>query len=256
MRVDEHTIELAGSPVFLRRAPAPAPAPLYLHGAPTSSDDWMPLLERTGGIAVDLPGFGRTGKGGHLDLTPAGQASLLGELLDHLEIRRVRLVAHDWGAAAALQLTQARPQAVAGIVLINPLGPGSDPRRLARLLRAPLIGELTVGSISRRMLARGIRRASTAAAWPDERLAAVWEQFDQGTQRALLRLARAPAGVPVPPPSVPTTLVLGAEDPWSAAGWWTERLPFAEWHELPDARHWPWLESPAAAERIAALLAP
>jgi pimeloyl-ACP methyl ester carboxylesterase len=256
VRVAEHTIELAGSPVFLRRAPAPDPAPLYLHGAGTSSDDWTLLLERTGGIAVDLPGFGRTGKGGHLDLSPAGQATFLGELLDHLEIPQVSLVAHDWGAAAALGLTAARPEAVAGIVLVNPLGPGSDPRRLARLLRVPLIGELTVGSISRPMLARGIRRASTEAAWPDERVAIVWEQFDQGTQRAVLRLARAPAGVPVPPPGIPTTLVFGAEDPWSASGWWTARLPSAERHELPGTRHWPWLESPEAADRIVASLRP
>lgn len=256
MRVDEATIELAGSPVFLRRAPGPDPPPLYLHGAPTSSDDWMPLLERAGGIAVDLPGFGRTGKGGHLDLTPSGQARFLAGLLDHLAIPRVRLVAHDWGAAAALQLTEARPEAIAGLLLVNPLGPGSDRRRVARLLRPPLVGELVVGSISRRMLDRAIRRASTEPAWPDERLAAVWEQFDQGTQRALLRLARTPTEPPLPPPGVPTTLVLSGADPWSAGDWWSERLPSAERLELADGRHWPWLESGAAAERIAALLAP
>ena len=91
--------------------PRPDPPPLFLHGLPTSSDDWTPLLERAGGLAVDLPGFGRTGKGGHLDLTPAGQAAFLGRLLDHLEIPRVRILAHDWGAAGALHLA---PRATAG----------------------------------------------------------------------------------------------------------------------------------------------
>jgi pimeloyl-ACP methyl ester carboxylesterase len=254
VRVDEHTIELAGSPVFLRRAPASSPPPLYLHGLPMSSDDWTPLLERTGGLAVDLPGFGRTGKGGHLDLTPAGQARFLGELLDHLEIPRVRVLAHDWGAAAALAFVEACPQAVAELVLVNPLVAESDRRRVVRALRMPAVGEVVIGSINRRMLERAVRGASTEAAWPDERLSSVWDQFDQGTQRAVLRVTRAGAGLPPPPPGVRTTLVHGAEDPWAAPRWWAERLPHAERHELAGTRHWPWLESDAAAERIAALL--
>ena len=45
---------------------------MYLHGVPTSSDDWTALLERTGGIAPDLLGFGRSGKGGHLDYSLGG----------------------------------------------------------------------------------------------------------------------------------------------------------------------------------------
>ena len=103
MRVDEHTIEVAGAPVFYRSAPAPGDAPpLYLHGAPTSSDDWTALLERTGGIAPDLIGFGRSSKAGNLDYTLAGLAEFVARLLAELDVARVRVVAHDWGAAAAL----------------------------------------------------------------------------------------------------------------------------------------------------------
>ena len=35
---------------------------LYVHGVPTSSDDWLPFLDRTGGLAPDLLGFGRSAK--------------------------------------------------------------------------------------------------------------------------------------------------------------------------------------------------
>ena len=61
-------------PVFWRSAPATGggATPLYLHGVPTSSDDWVPFLERTGGIAPDLPGFGRSGKPGYLELHDGG----------------------------------------------------------------------------------------------------------------------------------------------------------------------------------------
>ncbi len=58
--MDEHTIDVGGTPVFYRRR-AGADV-LYLHSVPTSSDDWKDLLARTGGIAPDLPGFGRSGK--------------------------------------------------------------------------------------------------------------------------------------------------------------------------------------------------
>ena len=49
-----------------------------------------------------------------------------------------------------------------------------------------------MGATTRGMLARTLRRGSVRAdAWPDSRVATVWDQFDQGTQRAILRLVRS-----------------------------------------------------------------
>jgi hypothetical protein len=42
--VDEHTIELAGSPLYYRSVSAPGVPALYLHGVPTSSDDLVELI--------------------------------------------------------------------------------------------------------------------------------------------------------------------------------------------------------------------
>ena len=56
------------------------------------------MLERTGGIALDLPGFGRSDKGGHLDYSVPGLAGATAELIDELELGAVALVGHDWGA--------------------------------------------------------------------------------------------------------------------------------------------------------------
>ena len=47
--VDEHTFTTDRGPVFYRSAPGADDPPLYLHGIPTSSDDWIPFLELTGG---------------------------------------------------------------------------------------------------------------------------------------------------------------------------------------------------------------
>jgi pimeloyl-ACP methyl ester carboxylesterase len=276
VRVDEHTIELAGSPVFFRRAAGPGhagrgpePAPLYLHGIPTSSDDWVELLARTGGIAPDLIGFGRSGKGGQLDISIEGHADFLERLLSSLAVERVKLVMHDWGAAGGLVFAQRHPERVERIVLVNalPLLPGFRWGGLARVLRLRLLGELAMGTVNRRLLARFLGQGSTdPSAWPSERVDALWHQFDQGTQRAILRLhrdageerlerlGRGLGGLPMP------VLVLwGARDPWRPPAFaeaYAELLPGAELELLPDAAHWPWRDALAAADRIAGFLLP
>jgi pimeloyl-ACP methyl ester carboxylesterase len=267
VRVDEHTIEVAGAPVFYRSAPSPAGAPpLYLHGVPTSSDDWTGLLERTGGFAPDLIGFGRSGKGGHLDYTLAGLAEFLARFVSVLELERVRLVAHDWGAGAALVFAQRYPERVERVVLCDPLPLTGDFHwhRLARRLRSPGLGELLMGSIPRWMLARILRRASSAEAFSDERVRALWSQFDQGTQRAVLRLHRATgeddlaaAGRDLERLTMPALVLWGEQDIWfpaSLAAAYAKRLPRAELALIPGAGHWPWLERQEAADRVAAFV--
>jgi pimeloyl-ACP methyl ester carboxylesterase len=267
VRACEHTIEVAGAPVFYRSAPSPTDdSPLYLHGIPTSSDDWTGLLERTGGIAPDLIGFGRSGKAGNLDYTLAGLAAFLERLMNALGLERVRLVGHDWGAGAALALAQRHPERIERLVLCDPLPLTGEFRwhRLARNLRSPVVGELLMGSVPRWLLGRTLRRSSGPSAFSDERVRSVWEQFDQGTQRAVLRLHRATgerelaqAGAGLDRLTMPTLIVWGKRDPWfpaSLASAFAERLPQARIEMVEGAGHWPWLERPEVAEHIADFL--
>ncbi len=267
MGVDEHTITLDHTPVFYRRAAfADVPA-LYLHGVPTSSDLWLPFLERSGGIAPDLPGFGRTGKGGHLDYTFEGHADFLERLLDELGVATVKLVAHDWGAGGGLTFAQRHPERVTRLVLINalPLLDGFEWYRLARILRRPLLGELVMGATTRTVLARVLRQGTvTAAAWSEAALAAVWEQFDQGTQRATLRMHRslderglAAAGGSLGSLTAPALVLWGENDPWLAAGYadaYVAHLPRAEQRRAISAGHWPWLDEPAVIDWVTEFL--
>jgi pimeloyl-ACP methyl ester carboxylesterase len=273
VRVDEHTISLDNAPVFYRSADRSGMPTLYLHGIPTSSDDWPDFLARTGGIAPDLIGFGRSGKGGHLDYSLAGLAEFVERLLEHLGVREVQVVGHDWGGLVGLSLADRNPGRVLRLVLVNPPPAQEDWPRLLRVWRTPAFGELAMGAINKRLLARTLRRGTVRAdAWPDARISEVWDQFDQGTQRAILRLIRSAqddvigGGPPPqdgvgPAPSVDiecaTTVLWGEEDPWypsAVADAYADHLPGARVERIAGAGHWPWLDRPEVVDRVAALL--
>ena len=191
--VIEHTGEIEQLPVFWRSAGSDPTPVLYLHGVPTNSDDWLVFLERGGGLAVDLPGFGRSGKPGHFDYSIEGYADFLERFLDLVDVDRVRLVVHDWGAVG-LAFAQRHPQRVERLVVIDavPLLAGYRWHRIARLWRTPVLGELAMGSTTRLALRVFTRTANVApGALPDHVLDSVLDHFDHGTQRAILRLYRS-----------------------------------------------------------------
>ena len=268
MRVDEHTITLDQAPVFYRSASWTGAPALYVHGVPTSSADWTPFLERTGGIAPDLPGFGRSGKGGHLKYTIEELATFIERFLDEQDLECVRLVAHDWGAGAGLVFAQRQPQRVASLTLCNalPLTDGFQWQGLPHMLRRPLLGELIMGSTNRWLLARTLRRGCARPdAWTDSAVAAVWELFDQGTQRAILRLLRSAtdevlvdAGKHLDRLRMPALVIWGERDPWFPPAFsehYAARLPNAVLKRIEGAGHWPWLDEPDVADRISAFVA-
>lgn len=283
MRVQEHTIELAGAPVFYRSARPnedsrpehgdeglrrhTSAVPLYLHGAPTSSDDWVELLERTGGLAPDLLGFGRTAKGAHLEYSPESLTDFVDDLLTELAIDRMQLVMQGWGTAAGVLLAARYPERVERLVLFNsvPLLPGLTWPWWARTWRIPAAGELAMGSTTKTVLTRWLRRGSVnAAAWPARRVNQVWEQFDQGTQRAIIRLQRSvdeermqKMATSLESLHMPVLVVWGRRDPWWGADVldaYASRLPGARIEARPDAGHWPWLDDGSVAGLVADFL--
>lgn len=267
--VEEHTGELDGQPVRWRSAPTAAGrAPvLYVHGVPTSSEDWLPFLERTGGLAPDLLGFGESGKGGQNDYSLEGIARFVERFLDEVvpdRPERVRLVVHDWGAAA-LAFAQRHPERVERLVVVNavPLLPGYRWHRVARAWRTPFVGEMAMGLTLRPTLARALRPAF-ARAVPHEFVQAIVRHLDQGTQRAILRLYRsapedllAAAGSGLSSLSIPALVVWGARDPYISSRFgdrYAAELSDARVDHVEDAGHWPWLDRPDLIDRIATFL--
>jgi pimeloyl-ACP methyl ester carboxylesterase len=260
--VSEHTREIDDLPVFWLRAPASGSPTLYLHGVPTSADDWTEFLTRGGGIAVDLPGFGRSGKRGDFDYSIPGYDRFLERFLDTIGEPRVRLVVHDWGAVG-LALAQRLPERIERLVIINsvPLLPGYRWHRIARLWRTRGVGELVMGVTTRTGL-RLLSREATArpGPMPDEFIDRVMAHFDHGTQRAILRLYRsapegvlASAGAQLERCQAPTLVVWGDRDPYIAPGFadaYGSALPNAVVEHVADAGHWPWLDRPELIDRI------
>jgi pimeloyl-ACP methyl ester carboxylesterase len=268
VRVDDHTISLDDSPVFYRSARPQGTPCLYVHGIPTSSDDWIAFLETAGGVAPDLIGFGRSGKGGHLDYSAAGLAEFLASLRDHLQLNEVNLVAHGWGSLVALRFAIADPERVSKLVLVSPPAvlPGFGWTWFQRAWRRRVVGELLMGSTTRGLLARGLRRASASpAAWPHNRVEAVWQQFDQGTQRAILRWQRGwdPAQAEALAADLgrlpmPALVLWGDRDPWCGpelAEAYATRLPQATLQLVAGAGHWPWLDDRQVVGRVSGWLA-
>jgi len=257
-----------GLPLFWRSAPIAGDeaTPLYLHGVPNSSELWRPFLERTGGLAPDLPGFGRSGKPGSLRYTIEEYGDFIELFLERVGVERVSLVMHDWGAVG-LTFAQRHPERVERLVIINavPFLPGYRWHRTARIWRTPLLGELAMGTTVRRTARFASREANvTPGPLPDAWVDSVMEHFDQGTSRAILRLYRssppevlAAAGERLSRLELPALVVWGTQDPYIPARFgrdYAAVLPQAELAEYPDAGHWGWLDRPDMIDRVAAFL--
>lgn len=253
MDVVERSGEVAGLHVQRLEAPAAGAAPvLYLHGVPTASWQWLPFLEATGGVAPDLPGFGNSAKPGDFDYSIPGYGRFLEAFVDDLCLERFALVVHDWGAVG-LELAQRRPELIERLVLLVsvPFLPGYRWHRVARGWRTPLAGELMMGLSTRFAFRRSL---------PPELADRAYEDFDHGTQRAILRLYRsAPpdvlerAGERLSGLRCPALLLWPQHDPYIGPQFgqaYADALGGPAELEPVDAGHWTWLDRPAVVERV------
>ena len=263
--ISERRDEIGGAPTFWREARSRGPEPPAgcIHGGPSDGDDFLPFLERTGGIAPDLPGFGRSGKQAELDYSIAGYADFLERFVDRLGLERFSLVVHDWGAVG-LVLAQRAPERVERLAVLNavPLFEGHRWPAVARACGRPLLGELAMGTTTRWGLRRSLNKAAgQGKTLPEPMVDRVWEHFDHGTQRAILKLYRslgpgtlAEAGAGLADVRSPALVAWGVEDPWIPSEW-ADRYAAAvggpvQVERMDEAGHWPWVDRPETVDLV------
>jgi pimeloyl-ACP methyl ester carboxylesterase len=269
-QITEQTTTIAGIETFLRRTEGPGTPTVFVHGNPTHSAEWLPFMAELEGpaVALDLPNFGRSERvdperfGGSLH----AYTGFLATALDQLVPERFNLVVHDFGAMA-LHPAQRRAERVERLVIMDgvPLVAGYRWHWVARIWRRRGQGELFNALTSRAAVALLLRQARPGyAAMPAEFVDMIWECWDRGMARAVLRLYRSAdpdvleaAGAHLGRLRCPALVAWGADDPYlggELARRYAERLPDAELVELDDAGHWPWLDRPELIGRVCEFL--
>ena len=225
---------------------------LLLHGQPGSARDWERVQRAIAGraqtIAFERPGW--DGRSMPQDL--AGNAAAALAELDRLGVDRATVAGHSFGGAVAAWLAASDPERVGALVLIAPSANVASLNRLDRVLAAPVLGDVLVGStfvgVGAALRAMAVRRRVAD-------LLSVEEGYLRGTARDLVRPATSRAfmveqrmlirdlpslEVRLGAISAPTTIVIGTEDlvvaPGSARKL-ARQIAGAELVEVPGATH-------------------
>jgi pimeloyl-ACP methyl ester carboxylesterase len=178
-----------------------APPVLLIHGFASSTLVWSKVFLRLAEagfrvIAIDMLGYGYSGKPRNGEYTIGGQARLIIDLLDRLRIKRATIVGSSYGGAVASTCALDYPARVKKLVLV---GAVSNNRPLAyklmKLFGTPLVGDvvspLLIGS--RRLLRMRMKRVYDRHSWVlDERRVDARHQPLRAsrTQRAIVRTVR------------------------------------------------------------------
>lgn len=270
--IANRVVRVDGIQTFYRRIEGEGPPTIFVHGNPTSSEDWVPFLRRLErpAIALDLPGWGYSERPSpsRFDYSFEGLGDFVARFLERLEVGEHSLVVHDWGSVG-LVAAQRRPERVRRLVVINavPLLPGYRWHWIARWFwRVHGIGELANATTTRAALKLISRQASTLpGGMPDEFVERTWGAWPRGTRPEILRLYRsadpdrlAAAGRRLGGLRCPALVVWGSADPYLPIAFgraYAAALPAAELIEFDDAGHWPWIDRPEVVGRVIDFLA-
>src|SRR4051794_29609776 len=101
------------------------PPVVFVHGEPTWSFLWRKVIPpvRDAGfrcVVPDLAGFGRSDKPEDLEwYTYDRHAALMAGLLEHLDLRDLTMVVHDWGGPIGLRLAVEHPDRISRLVVLD-----------------------------------------------------------------------------------------------------------------------------------------
>jgi pimeloyl-ACP methyl ester carboxylesterase len=177
------------------------PAVVLIHGFSSSTLVWsrvfLPLAdEGFRVIAVDLLGYGYSGKPRSQSYTIEGQARMIVGLLDKLGIAEAHLVGSSYGGAVAAACALDYPERLEKLVLVGSISNNEATKfLLLRLFGFPLIGDIVSPFLlsSRSLLRRRMRKVYERHSWVlDERRVEARHRplRAANTHRAIIRTVR------------------------------------------------------------------
>jgi pimeloyl-ACP methyl ester carboxylesterase len=260
---NEPLVDGLRTPILHAGDPAADEAVVFVHGNPGSGEDWRALLVGVGAyaraLAPDMPGFGRADKPpAGFDYTVEGYAHHLRALLDIHGVRRAHLVGHDFGGPWMLTWAAMQPHRVASVTLINSgVLLGYRWHALARIWRTPLLGELFQATTTRPAF-RLLLKLGNPRGLPRDFVERMFDDYDAGTRRAVLRLYRATSHPDraalalqqtLVPHRIPALVVWGRADPYippRQAELQRQTFDVKRVVMLERSGHWPFADDPDA----------
>jgi pimeloyl-ACP methyl ester carboxylesterase len=103
---------------------------VLVHSLAGNSTHWSAQLdhlrESRRAVALDVRGHGQSDEPGNADYSFAGLAGDIGAVVDSLGLDKFVLVGHSMGGGVALVYAGQHPERVAGLLLVDPIGDGTQ----------------------------------------------------------------------------------------------------------------------------------
>ena len=264
--------------IYVREYPGEEPAIILRHGFPDNLhlyDRLSPYLSPPRRvIAFDFLGWGASDKPHGYPYTAAGQAGDLDAVITQLRLQQVILVAHDASGPPAIDWALARPERVAGLVLLNTYYCAMQtlrPPEAIWLFSTPgvrniarPVSQMFGHWIFRRMYRWQVGRFFRDAEVRNKYLPLLYQQFDDtpSARPAFFRLnedllptirSRTKMLPKLGEFSRPVRIIFGDADPYlnkGVAQRFHELFPVSELFLVPDARHFVQMDEPAQVARL------
>jgi pimeloyl-ACP methyl ester carboxylesterase len=228
------------------------PPLVMVHGTPFSSQVWRriaPIAARTRRVYYfDLLGYGASEKRDMQDVSLGVQNRLLAALLQHWNIERPDVLAHDFGGATSLRAALLNGCAYRSLVLVDPVSVapwGSPFVRHVRQHEAAFAGvppymhqamlDAYLQGAAHRPLSRDVLRIYTQPWTGETGQAAFYRQIAQMDQRYTDEVQTRYGELPCP-----VSILWGEEDQWIPVERGVELaslIPHARFTRVPGAGH-------------------
>ena len=251
------------------------PTVVMFHGNPTWSFLYrkviLALRDRFRCVAVDYPGFGLSERPSGYGYTPAEHATVIGKLVDSLNVDRFTVVGQDWGGPIGMSVAMERATRVSAMVFANTwywpaagslsvfsIVMSTMPMQWLILQRNFFVNVIMPRSVAKPLDANVVEAYQNAQPSPGSRRGVA--EFPRQIRRARRMLSRLANEAPIALRGKPIELVWGMKDPAfgreTVIQRWLRDFPTARVTRLTDASHYVQEDAPealaAAVVRVAA----